>query len=117
MSDLQSEPGSFRDRQGRIFYRNGEVLRALSARALEEWRALSSTRFFPRLVEAGKIVGTRSMEAASLEGPLPEAEQWSGFLIHETIPFISYPYEWSFQMLKDAALLQLELIAAALAEG
>ena len=117
MSDLQSEPGSFRDRQGRIFYRNGEVLRALSARALEEWRVLSSTRFFPRLMEAGKIVRTGSVEAASLEGALPKTEQWSGFLSHETIPFISYPYEWSFQMLKDAALLQLELIAAALAEG
>ncbi len=116
MSELQSEPGSFRDRQGRIFYKNGKVLRALSARALEEWRVLSSTRFFPRLMEAGKIVETRSMEAGSLEGTLPEAERWSGFLSHEKIPFISYPYEWSFQMLKDAALLQLELIAAALAE-
>ena len=117
MPDLQSEPGSFRDRQGRIFYRNGEVLRALSARALEEWRALSSTRFFPRLMEAGKIVKTMSVEAKSIEGTVPAAEQWSGFLGHETIPFISYPYEWSFQMLKDAALLQLELIAAALSEG
>ena len=117
MSDLQSEPGSFRDRQGRIFYRNGEVIRALSSRALEEWQVLSSTRFFSRSMEAGKIVRTRALEPEELEGALPEGETWSGFLRHETIPFISYPYEWSFQMLKDAALLQLELIAAALAEG
>ena len=35
-------------------------------------------------------------------------------LAHEPIPFVSYPYEWPFGMLKDAALLQLELMQAAL---
>ena len=30
-------------------------------------------------------------------------------LKHERIPFVSYPYEWPFSMLKDAALLQLDL--------
>jgi hypothetical protein len=29
---------------------------------------------------------------------------------------VSYPYEWTFSMLRDAALLQLELLTAALAE-
>jgi SAM-dependent methyltransferase len=43
-------------------------------------------------------------------------EEWAGILKHETVPFISYPYEWSFGMLKDAALLQLELLLAALQE-
>ena len=33
------------------------------------------------------------------------------------IPFISYPYEWSFQMLRDAALLQLKLLEAALGDN
>ncbi len=33
------------------------------------------------------------------------------------MPFISYPYEWTFSMLKDAALLQLELLAEALGAG
>ena len=31
------------------------------------------------------------------------------------MPFVSYPYEWPFSMLKDAALLQLELNRRALA--
>ncbi|HZJ29491.1 MAG TPA: hypothetical protein VFD37_05835 [Solirubrobacterales bacterium] len=38
-------------------------------------------------------------------------------LRHERIPFVSYPYEWTFGMLRDAALLQLDLQLAALAEG
>ena len=32
-------------------------------------------------------------------------------------PFVSYPYEWTFGMLKDAALLHLELMRAALEAG
>ena len=32
-------------------------------------------------------------------------------------PVVSYPYEWSFGMLRDAALLQLDLTLAALDEG
>ena len=42
------------------------------------------------------------------------AKETAGVLKHELIPFVSYPYEWTFSMLKDAALLQLDLLLAAL---
>jgi hypothetical protein len=45
-----------------------------------------------------------------------QASGWAAVLKHERIPFVSYPYEWSFGMLKDAAQLQLELLASALEE-
>jgi hypothetical protein len=35
----------------------------------------------------------------------------------EVIPFISYPYEWSFGMLKDAGLMQLRIQRCALKHG
>jgi SAM-dependent methyltransferase len=38
-------------------------------------------------------------------------------LRHERVPFVSYPYEWPFGMLKAAALLELDLLLAALDEG
>jgi hypothetical protein len=41
----------------------------------------------------------------------------AGLLEHERVPFVSYPYEWSFSMLRDAALLQLRLLGLALDEG
>ena len=41
----------------------------------------------------------------------------AGILRHEAIPFVSYPYEWPFSMLKDAALLQLSLLDEAIGEG
>ena len=47
----------------------------------------------------------------------PLGLEWAGVLEHEKVPFISYPYEWSFEMLRDAALLQLDLVLAGLDEG
>ena len=41
---------------------------------------------------------------------------WAAVLEHARIPVVSYPYEWSFGMLRDAALLQLDLTLAALDE-
>ncbi|HXV58466.1 MAG TPA: hypothetical protein VD704_11405 [Gaiellaceae bacterium] len=38
-------------------------------------------------------------------------------LRHERLPVVSYPYEWPFGMLQDAALLQLDLLLGALDEG
>lgn len=105
------EPSSYRDRNGAIFYRDGKVLRALSPKALSDWEALSATRFFAPLVAKGRIVATERVETEAPGG------EWAGVLSHARVPFISYPYEWSFGMLKDAALLHLELMKAALDEG
>ncbi len=119
MIDGQSlaEPGSFRDRDSRVFIADGGVFRALSARGLEDFEALQATTLFARAVKDGKLVRTelhRDTQSVP-EGLLPEAP--AGVLEHERIPMISYPYEWTFGMLKDAALLHLELIDAAMAEG
>jgi hypothetical protein len=109
---MDFEPGSFRDRAGRIFYSGGDVYRGLSPRALAEWRTLRSADFFRRLTAEGKIIGTEEVEP-------PDAPEggWAGVLRHDRVPFVSYPYEWCFGMLRDAALLQLKLLQAALAEG
>ncbi len=109
------EPGSFRDRNGRIFYSDNAVLRALSKKALQEWEFLSSRKFFSRFVSEGKIARTERVDDVNHLFP-DENGKWEAFLRHEPIPLISYPYEWSFGMLKDAALLQIELLLAALDE-
>jgi len=116
MTSPQLDPGSFRDREGRVFTLEDRVLRALSPRAFAAWETLAATRFFHRLTEEGKVVATRQVD-------FPEAElralspHWVAVLEHEPIPFVSYPYEWSFSMLRDAAELQLELLLEALEEG
>ncbi len=115
MSDVQVESGSFRDRNGRVFYFGEEVYRTVSADALQTWRSLESQPFFRKLVETGKLVATEEvdLDRTLLDGSIADSS-WAGFLQHQKIPFVSYPYEWCFSMLKDAALLHLELIRKAL---
>jgi hypothetical protein len=109
------EPGSFRDPDSAVFHQDGRVLRGLSGRAADDWDRLSATRFFPRLTEAGQIVGTTVHEG---EAPAsPRGARWARVLEHERIPVVSYPYEWPFAMLRAAAVLHLEVLAAALDEG
>lgn len=116
MTKPSHDAGSFRDREGRIFYQDGKVFRALSERAAAAWKKLEASELFHRFVAAGKIVATR--EADDPKEALKElSPHWVLALEHDRIPFISYPYEWSFSMLRDAASLQLELTTAALAEN
>jgi SAM-dependent methyltransferase len=115
MRESVFEPASFRDRTSRVFYHDGAVFRGLNEHAWKEWRALSSTALFRRLTAEGKLIFTEQIDATATPiGSSPQ--EWSAVLRHEPIPFISYPYEWPFGMLKDAALLHLELLQAALEE-
>lgn len=110
------DPGSFRDRNGRVYSSDGDCIRGLSPHALEQWTALSQKPFFHEHVSRGNLVVTESADVSGLPAAYL-TNGWAGFLRHERIPFVSYPFEWSFGMLKDAALLHLELLDAALQDG
>ena len=103
------EPGSFRDWDSRVFYDGDRVLRALSDDGLDDWLALSGSKLFAQAVAEGKLVATRRVDEPLQPGA-------AAVLEHERVPFVSYPYEWTFAMLRDAALLQLELQRRALDE-
>lgn len=105
----RADPGSFRDPASHIVFEGDRVLRLLDERGLAGWTALSSTEFFSRATGDGRLIASKPVEQ-------PDSDA-AGALEHPRIPFISYPFEWTFTMLKDAALLQLDLLAEALAEG
>jgi hypothetical protein len=103
------EPGSFRDPESRVFYAGDDVYRALSADGLSDFEALEATG----LLDDERVVRTERASGIVMgEGVL--VHEPAAVLRHERIPFVSYPYEWTFSMLKDAALLQLDLLLAAL---
>jgi hypothetical protein len=106
------EAGSFRDPESRVFYTGGEVFRALSGPGLADWEKLKSSGLYDELAKDGRLVATEQVAEADVPASLPG--EWAGVLRHETIPTISYPYEWSFSQLKDAALLQLDLLLESL---
>lgn len=114
---VSADPGSFRDRGSRVFQVGGRVHRALSPAGLAGWEALESSGLLEELTRAGLLVASERVEAPGEVPPAPAGERWVAFLEHERVPFVSYPYEWSFGMLRDAARLTLDVQAAALERG
>ena len=100
-----------------MFELDGEIVRGLSAEGLGDWDALVESGLLVRLTEAGDIVATvpAEREALNVLQALDPDGGWVAALRHERVPFVSYPYEWTFSMLKDAALLQLRVTREALA--
>jgi ribosomal protein L11 methylase PrmA len=113
------EPGSFRDPDSAVFTRDGVVLRGLSERGAADWARLEASPFFGRLMDQGAVVRTSLATGDEAAGapPSPRGAPWAAVLRHERIPVVSYPYEWPFAMLREAALCQLDVLAAALDEG
>jgi len=110
-SGVSRDPASFRDRSSAVYVDAGAVRRGLDAAAQANWERLGTTGFFPRLLQEGLVVATDACEAP------PECNgDWAGWLRHARVPFVSYPYEWPFGMLRDAALLHLSLMRQALEE-
>jgi hypothetical protein len=107
------DPGSYRDPGSRVFHDNGTVYRFIDERSLRNWERLTQTKFFSDGVASGQIVGTE-LESGYV---LTDDDGWAAVLRHDRVPVISYPYEWTFSMLREAALLQLDLLLVALAEG
>jgi SAM-dependent methyltransferase len=116
MPPFRRDSGSFRDRANCVYDDGSRIVRGISEEALRNWSLLRETPFFRDLKAEGKIVGTES--CVPTESGLPGiAERWHGYLSHERVPFVSYPYEWSFGMLKDAALLHLDMLERAIPQG
>ncbi len=110
----EAEKSSFRDSESTVAYVDTRVVRTLRGQAAHDWERLQASGLLDRLVGASKVVGTRVADpelAAGLDGASETV------LEHERVPFVSYPFEWSFGMLRDAALLHLDLLEEALARG
>lgn len=104
--------GSFRDPAGFVFRRDGVLLRQINELHREHWDRFVSSGLHDALVERGLLVAGE--EASLGEAAAPGAYK---VLRPEPIPFISYPYEWSFGQLKAAALATLEIQTLALDNG
>lgn len=107
------ERGSFRDRSGRIFHRDGQVFRALGHDGVRDWDAISQKPFLQTAMQSGFIVQTKPVIDVL---PPSGGFECPAVLQHATIPVITWPYEWSFSMLRSAADLTLELLEQALSE-
>jgi ribosomal protein L11 methylase PrmA len=104
---------SFRDPSGFIFRHAGVIYRQVNESYAEEYARLMDSGLYAALVERGALIPHEEVDPASLLTE-PGCHR---VLRPEPLPFVSYPYEWCFSQLKDAALLTLDVQLAALDHG
>lgn len=113
MPPVHQDPGSFRDPLSRVFVGPDTVVRAFTAQGKSDLDAVWSRRSISAALAAGDLIESTMVDPSSVGLGAP----WVAAMTHPRVPFISYPYEWTFSMLKDAALLQLRLTRETLADG
>ncbi|MDB5251274.1 MAG: Nodulation protein noeA [Flaviaesturariibacter sp.] len=112
----QREPSSFRDRSGYIFYEGEKVFRVVGNSYKKEYDQLHSSGLYKHLTENGLLIAHEEVPADLWPAHLASSDVYKLVQV-PTLPFVSYSYEWSFQQLKEAALLTVQIQLAALAHG
>jgi hypothetical protein len=103
---------SFRDPSGFLFFRQGTLYRQVNQLYAGHYDRLMSSGLYAKLIDNGLLI---PHEEISIE---PEEPDLAYKVIRpEPLKFISYPYEWSFSQLKDAALLTMAIQKLALMAG
>jgi hypothetical protein len=108
-----NESSSFRDPSGFVFYREGALYRQVNISYSPDYDMLMSSGLYAALAEKGALI-----KHGDAPGSLsPDSGKLYKIIKPEKIPFISYPYEWSFSQLKDAAKLTLAIQKSAIEKG
>jgi hypothetical protein len=94
---------SIHDPEGHITYKDGRPIRVLSDSYMPSYVHLMESGLYNRLIGNGYMVSHRELDYGTLQPML--------------IPFITYSNEWSFNQLKDGALLTLTIQQLAMEYG
>jgi len=100
----RKEKSSFKDPGGHVFYEDGKVYRQINNQHKDDYNKLMDSGLYQKLTDNNLLVEHE------------ETEKEGGFKVikPEKIDFISYPYEWSFSQLVEAAKLTLKIQKIAL---
>ena len=104
--------GSFRDTSGFIFTCDGVIYRRVNQVYREHYDLLMSSGFYRDLTGAGLLIPHEEADVS-----LAKSAEAYKVLQPEPVKFTSYPYEWCFSQLKDAALTTLEVQKRAIKSG
>ena len=110
MGAEEAQPASFRDPSGHLFRKDGVLYRQVARGYAADYDLLVGSGLYAELVAAGLLV---PHEEVAVEGHA-DAHR---VLRPEAVEFVSYPYEWAFSALRDAALLTLDVAERALRRG
>jgi len=105
--------GSFRDPSGFMFKHNGQLYRQVNQKYREEYDLLMTSGLYNQLTKSKTLVVHTEVDLEL--APMPEIAY--KVIQPDVVEFISYPYEWCFNQLKDAAILTLAIARRALEFG
>lgn len=90
---------SFRDPSGYVFIENENIKRVINPIYFEQFNSLSDSGFYKLLFEKKYLI-PHTTSSRNQDEIIIDVKK---------IPFVSYPYEWSFLQYKHAALLTLKI--------
>ena len=105
MNFLKKNSGSFRDPAGQVYYYNNRIIRIIREEGKERFNHIIKNNLIKESVEKNFLIQSNQIENNFEKSKLFEN---CFFVEHEKIDFISYPYEWSFNQLKSAAIHHLD---------
>ncbi len=112
MRNSSKHPASFRDPSGFLFVRDGVLFRQVNQTYQSDYDLLHSSGLYDALLKEVLLIPHEQVEAE------PEEPSLAYKIIRpERLPFISYPYEWCFSEIKDAALATLKIQKVAFDHG
>jgi len=103
---------SFRDPSGFVYQKGDTMFRQVNLSYKEQYDQLMDSGLYSLLTSKAFLVKHKEVEELNFEEP-------NGYKIirPDRIHYISYPYEWCFSQLKDAALLTLQIQKLSLKHG
>ena len=102
--EFKIESSSFRDNFGNVFCYKERILRSIKKVASDNYEFLKNNYTYKKSISSNFLVEFNETDKKKLPNYFDKFEY---VLESKTIPFISYPYEWTFDQLKDAALHHL----------
>ena len=103
---MNFDKGSFRDPAGKIFYHLNKVYRLVSSSGKNRISFLLKQDLIHRSHQNNFLIKSKILENNDILKL--DLDKESLVIEHEKIPYISYPYEWSFSQLKTAALHHID---------
>lgn len=105
------ESGSFRDPSGQVFFYKNGVYRSVFAPGINDYEAGKKNGIYEELFQKGYLIRHEEVDVDIA----PQGTRYC--LKYPRLPMVSYPWEWCFSLLKDAAILHLDMMEFLLPKG
>ena len=112
MPDIVVHPASFRDPSGFVFQWNGSYYRQVNKTYAAEYDLLMNSGLYSKLTAQGLLISHTETEEITAG-----KDACYKTIKPEQVSPITYPYEWCFTQLRDAALITISILKISIDYG